>query len=52
MILKNPDNLFARSEWRNGVFKNYNTLDLFYVGYGEMIIPPPVSAGITASTTE
>ncbi len=26
---KNPDNLFARSEWRNGVFKNYNTLDLF-----------------------
>ena len=31
---KNPDNLFARSEWRNGVFKNYNTLDLFYVGYG------------------
>ena len=27
---KNPDNLFARSEWRNGVFKNYNTLDLFY----------------------
>ena len=33
MILK-VDNLFARSEWRNGVFKNYNTLDLFYVGYG------------------
>lgn len=31
---KNPDNLFARSEWRNSVFKNYNTLDLFYVGYG------------------
>lgn len=29
-----PDNLFARSEWRNGVFKNYNTLNLFYVGYG------------------
>ena len=31
---KHPDNLFARSEWRNGVFKNYNTLNLFYVGYG------------------
>ena len=21
-----PDDIFARSEWRNGVFKNYNTL--------------------------
>ncbi|WP_333697108.1 DUF6250 domain-containing protein [Bacteroides congonensis] len=31
---KHPDNLFARSGWRNGVFKNYNTLNLFYVGYG------------------
>ena len=20
--------------WRNGEFKNYNTLDLYYVGYG------------------
>ncbi|WP_455586174.1 DUF6250 domain-containing protein [Bacteroides sp.] len=29
-----PDNIFARSAWRNGVFKNYNTLNLFYVGYG------------------
>lgn len=29
-----PDHIFARSEWRNGVFKNYNTLNLFYVGYG------------------
>ena len=29
-----PDDIFARSEWRNGVFKNYNTLNLFYVGYG------------------
>ena len=28
-----PDDIFARSEWRNGVFKNYNTLNLFYVGY-------------------
>ena len=31
---KHPDDLFARSQWRNGVFKNYNTLNLFYVGYG------------------
>lgn len=31
---EHPDNLFARSRWRNGVFKNYNTLNLFYVGYG------------------
>lgn len=29
-----PDDFFARSAWRNGVFKNYNTLNLFYVGYG------------------
>ena len=31
---KHPDELFACSQWRNGVFKNYNTLNLFYVGYG------------------
>lgn len=31
---EHPDDLFARSEWRNGVFQNYNTLNLFYVGYG------------------
>lgn len=31
---KHPHDLFARSEWRNGIFKNYNTLNLFYVGYG------------------
>jgi len=30
----NPDNLFARSKWRHGVFTNYNTLTLFYVGFG------------------
>ena len=29
-----PDNLFARSEWRNGIFQRYKTLSLFYVGYG------------------
>lgn len=29
-----PDNLFARSEWRNGIFQHYKTLNLFYVGYG------------------
>ena len=31
---KYPDDLFARSQWRDGIFKNYNTLNLFYVGYG------------------
>lgn len=40
---KYPDDLFARSQWRDGIFKNYNTLNLFYVGYGGMIIQRPVS---------
>ncbi|MFV0545478.1 MAG: DUF6250 domain-containing protein [Bacteroides sp.] len=31
---KNPNNLFARSQWRKGIFANYNPLNLFYVGYG------------------
>lgn len=31
---EHPDNLFARSEWRNGIFQHYKTLSLFYVGYG------------------
>ena len=31
---KHPDDIFSRAQWRNGVFKNYNTLDLFYVGHG------------------
>lgn len=30
----NADDLFISSEWRNGKFKNYNSLNLFYVGYG------------------
>ncbi|WP_418992159.1 DUF6250 domain-containing protein [Alistipes sp.] len=29
-----PDDFFARSSWRGGVFARYNSLDLFYVGYG------------------
>ena len=29
-----PDDFFARSSWRKGVFQNYNTLNLYYVGYG------------------
>lgn len=29
-----PKDLFERSSWRNGVFKHYNTLNLFYVGFG------------------
>ena len=31
---RHPDDFFARSAWRNGEFNNYNTLDLYYVGYG------------------
>lgn len=31
---KHAGNLFARSEWRNGIFQHYKTLSLFYVGYG------------------
>ena len=31
---KHPGKLLVRSTWRNGVFRNYNTLNLFYVGYG------------------
>lgn len=31
---KYPHNLYARSVWRKGIFSHYNTLDLFYVGYG------------------
>ncbi len=31
---KYPDNLYERAAWRNGSFELYNTLDLFYVGYG------------------
>lgn len=31
---QHPDDIFARGKWRNGVFQNYNTLNLFYVGYG------------------
>ena len=29
-----PDSLFARSDERHGIFKNYNMLNLYYVGYG------------------
>lgn len=31
---EHPNNLFARSAWRNGIFQHYKTLNLFYVGYG------------------
>ncbi len=31
---KHPDDIYARAKWRHGVFRNYNTLDLFYVGHG------------------
>lgn len=29
-----PNDILARSQFRNGTFSNYNSLDLFYVGYG------------------
>lgn len=31
---EHPDDLEARRAWRGGVFRNYNSLDLFYVGFG------------------
>lgn len=31
---KYPDEIHARGKWRAGIFKNYNTLNLFYVSYG------------------
>nr|WP_241217416.1 DUF6250 domain-containing protein [Bacteroides gallinarum] len=31
---ENPDNLYADGTWRDGFFKRYKTLRLFYVGYG------------------
>ena len=31
---EHPGDFFARSAWRGGTFANYNSLDLFYVGYG------------------
>ncbi len=31
---KHPNNIYERAAWRNGSFENYNTLSLFYVGYG------------------
>ena len=31
---KHPGDLYAQSAWRKGIFKHYNTLNLFYVGYG------------------
>ncbi len=29
-----PDNFFAKSSWRKGIFWNYYPLHLYYVGYG------------------
>lgn len=31
---RHPDDFFARSRWRRGEFKHYNTLNLYYAGYG------------------
>lgn len=28
------DDFFARTSWRGGIFERYNSLNLFYVGYG------------------
>lgn len=29
-----PDSIFKRSDWRNGVFGRYYSLQMYYVGYG------------------
>ncbi|MBN1924308.1 MAG: DUF1080 domain-containing protein [Prolixibacteraceae bacterium] len=31
---EHPDDFFARSEWRNGIFGRYYSLSLYYAGYG------------------
>lgn len=31
---QHPGDFFARGKWRKGIFQNYNTLNLYYVGYG------------------
>lgn len=31
---RHPDNLFADSAWRGGIFRRYFSLRLYYVGYG------------------
>lgn len=31
---ESPDDFFARSAWRNGIFWRYYSLNLYYVGYG------------------
>ncbi|MGC9317591.1 MAG: DUF6250 domain-containing protein [Armatimonadota bacterium] len=31
---EHPDDFWARSQWRNGMFGNYATLTMYYVGYG------------------
>lgn len=31
---QNVNNLFARSDWRNGIFSRYYSLKLYYVGFG------------------
>ncbi|MFI3301667.1 MAG: DUF6250 domain-containing protein [Rikenellaceae bacterium] len=31
---QSPKDIYKRSAWRDGMFGNYRTMDLFYVGYG------------------
>lgn len=31
---EHPDSMFARSEWRNGVFGRYYSLSMYYAGFG------------------
>ena len=38
-----PDHIFARSEWRNGVFKNYNTLNAEYNGVDDARVKPLIA---------
>ena len=49
---RHPDDFFARSAWRNGEFKNYNTLDLYYVATAVMIMELRVSVNTMESIME
>jgi rhamnogalacturonan endolyase len=31
---EHPDSMFARSEWRNGIFGRYYSLSMYYAGFG------------------
>ena len=49
---RHPDDFFARSAWRNGEFKNYNTLDLYMWATAVMIMELRVSVNTMESIME